>query len=271
MDGDESEGSARGRGRQRSSKGVEKDWRRAVLRVGFCAGVGLVALYEYALRFPQDEPLHPLDALDSEMAEDELHGMTFAKELAAAKAERELDYSLEDVREEYKDKYSDKARSLLCSACKLTAASVGEQLSARNVSGQPNPASLLSATKQAVLAACDELPEPLVVAGAGSKRGASFLVYEASQHGDVHLSGVEMRKSEVARRSAQRLCRVVLDDARLSMVELLIRHKVPHHRHSGPGQALNDSWERWLCARRARLCKRYEVEEDDEEEEEGEL
>lgn len=265
MEGGECEGSASGKARPRASAPADKEWRRTVLRVGFCASVGLVALYEYALRFPKDEPLHPLDALDSQAAEDELHGVTFAQELAAAKAEQELDYTLDDIREEFKDKYSDKARPLLCSGCKLTAASIGEQLSARNASGQPDPASLLKVAKQAVVAACDEFPEPLVVAGTGGKRGASFIVHEEP------LVGVELRKSEVARRSAQRLCRIVLADARLDMLEALIRRKVPHQRHHGPGDAINDNWERWLCARHARVCKRSEVEEDDEEEEEGEL
>jgi len=70
-----------------------------------------------------------------------------------------------------------------------------------------------------------------------------------------------------------RECQALLADAKMSMIEALIRRKVPHEKSRGPGQAMNDNWERWLCARRARLCKRSEVQDDDEgeDDEEGEL
>jgi len=275
-DDDDSERHQRAQRRSRTSGGADKEWRRSVLRWGLFAGAGLVALYEYAIRFPEDPEWQgsppPLDSLEGQEAQDGLDGLTFAQELHAAKAEQELEYTLEDVRAEFKDKYADKAKPLLCSGCKITAARIGEELGARNASGQASPAGLLNVTKQAVLAACEELPGPLVIAGtAGGKRAASFLVYEVPPAGKA-FTGIEQRKSEVARRSVQRLCRVLLAEARIAMLEALIRRKVPHQRHSGPGEAMNDNWERWLCARRARLCKRSEVQEDDEDEdEEGEL
>mmetsp|Transcript_99794 Transcript_99794/g.291187 ORF Transcript_99794/g.291187 Transcript_99794/m.291187 type:complete len:283 (-) Transcript_99794:115-963(-) len=262
---------ARGEKRARSASGEkDKEWRRTVVRWGFFASLGLVALYEYAIRFPQDSELHqPLDSLEG--ADAELGGLAFAQELEAAKADHELDYVLEDVRAEFKDKYSDKARPLLCSGCKLAAERAGEELSAWNASGQQDPTALLSVASKALKAACEDLPSPIVVAPTSGKRGASFIVYEAPP-GAKALSGVELRKAEVARRSAQRLCKVLLSDARIGILEALIRRKVPHQKHHGPGEAMNDNWERWLCARHARLCKRYEVEEDDEDEdEEGEL
>jgi len=55
------------------------------------------------------------------------------------------------------------------------------------------------------------------------------------------------------------------------MLQAMIQHKVPHEREKNPGQAPHDNWERWLCAKRARLCKRHQVMDDDEGEEEGEL
>jgi len=180
-----------------------------------------------------------------------------------------LDFTLEDVREEFKDKYTERAKSLLCSGCKLTAHRIGEELIAHNATGQPDPAALLTATNEAVIAACD-MPSPLVAST--NKKAAVFFVHEAPDGKEI--SGIERRKSEVARRSAHRLCQVLLADAKLAMLEALIRRKVPHerHAHAGPGEAANDNWERWLCARRARLCKRSEVQDDDEDEdEEGEL
>jgi len=258
---------------RKAGSGANKDWRRAVVRWGAFASLGLVALYEYAIQFPQDSELQrslPLaNTLDNDDVQDELAGPSFLQELEAARADQQLDYSMEDVREEFQDKYSDKAKSLLCSGCKLAAMRVGEELSARNASGQPNPTALLNVTKQAVLAACDVLPTPLIVVR-GDKRGASFVAYEAPP-GNKALAGVELRKSQVAGQSAQRLCKLLLTEARLDMLEALIHRKVPHQKRSGPGQATNDNWERWLCARRTRLCKRSEVQDDEEEDEEGEL
>lgn len=247
----------------------DREWRRRLLRWILFGGMGLVGLYEYALRYPHEPSFDQhLDDLHELLGgEDHAHHARFARDLHEARAE-ELDFTLEDVREEFKDKYTDRARSLLCSGCKLTSARIGEELDSRGATHQPDPGALLNVTKDAVAAACEELPSSLMVSS--GKKAAVFFVHEAE--GGKAISGVERRKSEVARRSAQRLCQVLLADAKIAMLEALIRRKVPHSRHHGPGEAANDNWERWLCARQARLCKRSEVEDDDEDEaEEGEL
>jgi len=245
----------------------EQDWRRTFVKVGLGACVGVVALYEYALRYPS------LDAWtgghhDEALAQ-ELEHLEFASEIAKAKEEAETAPTLAEVKKEFKDKWAEGAKALLCSGCKLTAAQIGEELGLRNASGQPDPAALLKVMHEAVNASCGGLPSPLVIV-TGRKGASLFEVFEA-EHGE-ELAGIEKRRSDVARRGVQRLCEAILADAKLPMLETLIRHKVPHALKKGPGEANNDNWERWLCSRRARLCRRSEVTEDDEDEdEEGEL
>jgi len=240
-----------------------------VLRWTLFAGAGLVGLYEYALRYPREQPMDEhLEELHRLMGGgDEDHHTRFARDLHEIRAE-EPDFTLEDVQHEFHDKYAERARPLLCSGCKLAAERIGEELVARHATDQPDPGTLLNVTKEAVEAACEDIPSPLMAST--GKKAAVFFVHEAPE--GKALSGIERRKSEVARRSAQRLCQALLADSKLAMLEALIRHKVPHERHHGPGQAANDNWERWLCARRHRLCKRSEVQDDDEDaDEEGEL
>ncbi|OLQ06581.1 hypothetical protein AK812_SmicGene10103 [Symbiodinium microadriaticum] len=191
-------------------------------------------------------------------------GVDFLEQLQQAKEEVETDFSLLDVEREFQKKYTDKARPLLCSACKIAAERIGLELDARNATVQPDPSTMLNATKEAVLAACQALPSPLVVVEGEGK--ASFEEVHDSDH--RHLTGVELRRAEVAQRSVDRLCRVLLAEAKLDMLQLMMQHKVPHTRFHG--QVLSDNWERWLCARRSRLCKYSEVIDDDEDEE-GEL
>mmetsp|Transcript_14269 Transcript_14269/g.42552 ORF Transcript_14269/g.42552 Transcript_14269/m.42552 type:complete len:259 (-) Transcript_14269:6-782(-) len=246
---------------------LEKDWRRSFVKVGLGALVGVVALYEYAIRYPAPDIFGGHH--DPEAAAQELEHLEFASEIAKAREEAHAAPTLGEIKKEFKNKWAEGARSLLCSGCKLTAAQIGEELGSRNASGQPDPGALLKVMHEAVDASCRDLPSPIVIV-AGRKGASLFEVHEAD-HGE-ELSIIEKRRSDVALKGVRRLCEAILADAKLPMLETLIRHKVPHALKHGPGEAGNDNWERWLCARRARLCKRSEVTEDDEEEdEEGEL
>mmetsp|Transcript_114841 Transcript_114841/g.288664 ORF Transcript_114841/g.288664 Transcript_114841/m.288664 type:complete len:262 (+) Transcript_114841:25-810(+) len=245
----------------------EKEWRRnAVTWVMFtllCLGV----FYEYSQRNPprRNKMPPPIEASPAQVQESQ--HLIFMKELQKAKEAPEPEVSLTEAKEMFREKYSDSAKPLLCSGCKMTAARIGEELSARNATGQPDPTALLNVMHEAVDASCEKLPAPLVISR--GHRGAFFGTYQAP---DGHqLSGLEQRKAEVARKNAQQLCMAILGETKLDFLEALIRRKVPHARHMGPGQPESDNWERWLCARHTRLCKRSEVQEDDEEDEEGEL
>ncbi|CAE8596503.1 unnamed protein product [Polarella glacialis] len=250
---------------QSSSEKAAKpqDWRRYVLRAGLLAGAIVFALYEYSLRYPS----HHQEELP--VTEQRHEGLEFMDQVHQAREEVAPDFTLSDVKKEFLDKYAENARSLLCSGCILAADRIGDELGARNASGQPDPPALLAVTKEAIIEACDGLPSPLIVVEGGKKGSLHF--EEPHDSALEHLTGVELRRSEVARRSAHRLCRVLLADAKLAMLDVMMRHKVPHARRHSSGEALNDNWERWLCARRARLCKRSEVVDDDEDDHEGEL
>jgi len=201
-------------------------------------------------------------------AKEEEDSRRFVQDLQSFK-DRQYDFTVRDVKAEFEDKYEDRAKSLLCSGCKITALRIGDELSSRNASEQPNPGSLLNITKQAMQTACEIFfPTPMVISA--GKKGPEFTAYEKSQQGGKALAGVELRRSQVAERSVQRLCWVILDEFKIAMLQAMIQHKVPHERERNPGQAPHDNWERWLCAKRARLCKRHQVMDDDEEEE-GEL
>ncbi|CAE7716127.1 unnamed protein product [Symbiodinium necroappetens] len=234
-----------------------QDWRWVAGSLAACVVVALI-LYELSLRFPRQPQLQ------AEPKSRPPEGVDFLEQLQQAKEEVETDFSLLDVEREFQKKYTDKARPLLCSACKIAAERIGLELDARNATEQPDPSTMLNATKEAVLAACQALPSPLVVVEGEGK--ASFEEVHDSDH--RHLTGVELRRAEVAQRSVDRLCRVLLAEAKLDMLQLMMQHKVPHTRFHG--QVLSDNWERWLCARRSRLCKYSEVIDDDEDEE-GEL
>mmetsp|Transcript_31076 Transcript_31076/g.58283 ORF Transcript_31076/g.58283 Transcript_31076/m.58283 type:complete len:267 (-) Transcript_31076:5-805(-) len=234
-----------------------KDWRRWVLGSILGGIVTALILYELHLRFPRQVPAPSTAAPPPPQVD-------FLELLQQAKEEVETDFSMVDVKKEFQKRYSEKAQLLLCSGCKIVAERVGFELDARNATEQPDPGSMLNATKEAVIAACAALPSPLAVV-----EGAKTVAFEevhASDH--QHLTGIELRRAEVAQRSLHRLCRVLLSDAKLDMLHLMMQHKVPHIRFHG--QVLSDNWERWLCARRTRLCKRSEVIDDDEDEE-GEL
>lgn len=248
----------------------EKEWRRTVVKYAFFALVGLGVLYEYDQHRPQRRRMTPPSEAVHADLEEHHHGFKFMKELQKAREAPEPEVTLDEAKEVFSEKYGDSAKPLLCSGCKLTAARIGEELHNRNATGQPDPTSLLSVMHEAVHAACDTLPDPLVISR-GGRTGAFFGTYQAP---DGHqLTGLEQRKAEVARKSAQTLCVGLLADTKLDFLEALIRRKVPHARGTGPGQAENDNWERWLCARHTRLCKRSEVEHDDEEweDQDGEL
>jgi len=249
-----------------------KDIKRWFLRFVLGAGLVVTLLYEYAERYPAlEDPLHHSSATELAGMSEQLNigGLSFAEELAKAKQEV-LNFSVTDVKREYKDKYGVDAKPLLCSACKITAQRVGEELFYRNASGVPDPTALLNVTKEANVAACDFIPKPLVISANG--RGKAYFSMEGTPDGQK-LSGLEFRKAEVAWRSARRLCIALLGEMRWEMLETLIRRKVPHIKKTRGmmGEANSDNWERWLCAKKARLCRRAEVRDDDEDEDEGEL
>lgn len=206
--------------------------------------------------------------LDSDLVErkPEAHNATrFMEQLHIAKNEVAPSHSLEDTKADFKSRYSDRARSLLCSGCKLTAELIGAELEDRNATGQPDPTALLHVTKDAIIAACESLPPALLVVEgeAGKENSANFEVVEKESL--AQLTGVELRRSDVAKTGVHRLCRALLADAKVDMLELMIRHKAHHAR--ARGAVLSDNWERWLCVRHSRLCRNSEVIDDDEDEE----
>lgn len=251
-------------GEKEKGKDKDKEMKRMILRIVLLVGFSLTMLYEYHQRYPSRESDYPTDAAGLE--EQRLDGLNFAEELRKAKQEPGVDFDLAHVKEEFVEKYHEGAKALLCSACKLTADQIGDELHARNASGVPEPVALLGVTKEANEAACENLPKPLVIFE--KKKGGMFF-----DHADKALTGVEQRKADVARKSAQRLCIAALEDARWAMLEALIRHKVPHakKRWGSFSGSNNDNWERWLCAKRLRLCKRSEVQDDDEGDDPDEL
>jgi len=235
-----------------------KNWRRNPVKmsVGVFLATAAVAdiIYECRRCF-----------LDSDLVErkPQAHNATrFMEQLQIAKNEVAPSHSLKDTKAEFKSRYSDRARSLLCSGCKLTAELIGAELQDRNATGQPDPTALLHVTKDAIIAACESLPPALLVVEdeEGKTNSASFEEVEKEL-----LTGVELRRSDLAKTGVHRLCRVLLADATADMLELMIRHKVPQSR--ARGAVLSDNWERWLCVRQSRLCRNSEVTDDDEDEE----
>lgn len=265
-----------------------RELKRLLLRLLLGAVVGVCVLYEYAATYPAERsptldtavppPQQPKDRQGRRQAaaEAEPDPLDFASAFLKAKEEHSPEFSVSDVRKDFKAKYAGNAKPLLCSACKLTAATIGKELIDRNASGQQEPVHLLDVMKQASESACESLPKPLLPVDGDRRQPAHFAHFEGEK-----LSGIESRRADVAWRSARKVCIAVLGETRWSMLETLIRRKVPHETTTGRkgrgrvGEAGNDNWERWLCARHARVCKRSEVQEDDEEEndddEEGEL
>jgi len=240
-----------------------REWRRGMLQGVVVGAAALVLLYELHLRFPRQNTTQRLgDEFPDEVP-------NFVTAMHAAKQVPGPDFTLADVKAEFSDKYGDKAKSLLCSGCRLTASRINDELHRRNATGLPEPAQLLSATMEAVRVACEDMPEHLTIEPGDRRNSFVFEVHDQSAPGGGRLSTIELRKAEVARRATQHMCEVVLHGAKWDMFEALVRHKVPHLKQRGPGPAV-DNWERWLCTRHTRVCKRSEVEDDDEDDE-GEL
>jgi len=248
--------------------GRDEEFRRSVVSWVFLAVIAGGAIYEYTehRKSTKKSPSVTSDraakraAHLEQQAASKAGAMKFAEELERLKAEHaETETVVDEARSLFEGRYADNARSLLCSGCKLAAAQINDELHERNATEQPDPMALVSATNLAVTAACEHLPSPLVISKSG--RGAFFGTFDPADH---TLSAIEARKSEMARRSAQTLCKALLSEAKLPMIEALIRHKVPHARYHRSGEAPQDNWERWLCAKRVRLCKRSEVVDDDE-------
>lgn len=236
------------------------DWRKGAVGAALVAGMALLVMYEIAVRVPSRESSKDLkDDKASPKAQDK--HLDFMTTLHAAKQAAGPDFTLADVKKEFKDKYADKGKSLLCSACKIAATRINDELHARKAADLPEPVLLLNATVEAIQASCEDIPERLYVEP-GSRRG-TFVFEEHDKR--IGLTTMEMRRAEVARKGVQRLCEVALHDAKWDMLQALIRHKVPHLKHTAV-----DNWERWLCERHARVCRHAEVEDDDEDEE-GEL
>mmetsp|Transcript_4560 Transcript_4560/g.11048 ORF Transcript_4560/g.11048 Transcript_4560/m.11048 type:complete len:277 (-) Transcript_4560:127-957(-) len=251
---------------------LQKEFRRSVILYVVLTAVCVAGLYEYRLHLRSSAtqtaapPPEPQQAATGKSAQPEVHSsLSFIEELQKVR-EEEPEVTMGEARKLFTAKYKEHAKSLLCSGCKLTAFHVGEELTARNATHQPDPLSMMRIINQAAAEACEKLPNPLIISK--GEKGAFFGTYQAT---DGHkLSAVEQRKAEGARLTAQRLCIGILGDAKLPMLEMLIRHKVPHAKHA-LGTAEIDNWERWLCARRVRVCKRSEVVDDDEDEDKDEL
>eukprot|EP00930_Biecheleria_cincta_P050232 TRINITY_DN35405_c0_g1_i1.p1 TRINITY_DN35405_c0_g1~~TRINITY_DN35405_c0_g1_i1.p1 ORF type:complete len:271 (+),score=59.41 TRINITY_DN35405_c0_g1_i1:127-939(+) len=244
------------------SKFTQKNWQRNPLKMslGVVLAIAAVAdtIYECHRRY----------FLESELADrrPEAHNTTrFMEQLALAKLEVAPSHSLEQSKAEFEKRYGDSARSLLCSGCLLTAELIGAELEARNATGQPDPTALLHVTKDAIVTACESLPPALIVIdGEGDKKTSASFEEVATES----LTGVELRRSDMAKMGVHRLCRVLLADAQVDMLELMIRHRVPRSRVRGAMPSVN--WERWLCAKQSRLCRNSEIIDDDEDAE-GEL
>mmetsp|Transcript_107024 Transcript_107024/g.301116 ORF Transcript_107024/g.301116 Transcript_107024/m.301116 type:complete len:393 (+) Transcript_107024:88-1266(+) len=161
----------------------------------------------------------------------------FAK-LLQEEQQKKNAFDLSDVQREFKNKFGANSKPLLCTGCKLVAASLESELDTHDVKDQENPALMLAAKRRALNAACTNFQYHDVVTEDGEPR------FEAAT---APLTPDEARKP----RAAQRLCTALLEDKRFDMLEHMIQQKIK--------AADSHDWERWLCAERTRLCKKSEV------------
>lgn len=191
-------------------------------------------------------------AQEPETEEDESHN-DFVK-LLTEERERKHEHTLPAVKEEFKQEFGADARQLLCSGCKLVSARLSTEHGTHDVHEAESPAHMLKAKRKAIDAACGSFRHLHVVAGEDRLR---FEPGEL-QPGSPGKAG-----------APQRLCTALLEEYRFEMLTHMIQQKVPEMSlfHGQATKKSGNNWERWLCANKARLCKRTEVKDDDEDEE----
>mmetsp|Transcript_8321 Transcript_8321/g.21100 ORF Transcript_8321/g.21100 Transcript_8321/m.21100 type:complete len:449 (+) Transcript_8321:85-1431(+) len=172
-------------------------------------------------------------------------------ELLKKEQEMKPEIELKTVKQEFNSVYKSDAKRLMCSGCKLIAARFGTEIDEHDVHDQEAPALMLAAKRRAIDAACKSFRHLDVVTSGDGPR------FEAVEAPD----GPEGEKKRIG----QRLCTGILEDARFDVLMKMMQAKVPSMSHLGANHKTN--WERFLCAQRARVCKRNEVRDDDEDEE----
>lgn len=182
---------------------------------------------------------------EPEPVEDDSH-LEFAKHLKAEQ-EQKLDYTITDVRKDFKRDYGADASGLLCSGCRIVAARLEHELDTHDVHEQDTPAAMILAKRRALDAACSSFRHVDIV--------------DTADHGLRYQAIEESEDSSRPEHRGQRMCRAILEEARFDSLAHMIQQK------AAPRDGKHN-WERWLCADRMRLCKRSQVRDDDEE---GEL
>mmetsp|Transcript_17815 Transcript_17815/g.50419 ORF Transcript_17815/g.50419 Transcript_17815/m.50419 type:complete len:222 (-) Transcript_17815:233-898(-) len=198
-----------------------------------------------------------------EEEEAELH-MDFAQRVKEETAKK-LDFSIADVKEEFRQTYGKDAKSLMCSGCKLVAARLDSELGAHDVHEADNPAAMIQSKRKALDATCSSFRHLRV---APSETGLRFQATEAEDLPGEH-SPLRME---------QKLCHALLEDAKFDLLAKMIQNKAMQAEHAErahmswlkPPAPKKENNERWLCANRpsVKMCKRSEVRDDDDEEEE---
>eukprot|EP00931_Biecheleriopsis_adriatica_P004844 TRINITY_DN106450_c0_g1_i1.p1 TRINITY_DN106450_c0_g1~~TRINITY_DN106450_c0_g1_i1.p1 ORF type:complete len:412 (-),score=134.41 TRINITY_DN106450_c0_g1_i1:43-1278(-) len=182
-------------------------------------------------------------------SEEDDHHVRFAKHLKEEQ-ERKVDFTLADVKKEFKKNFTDNSKQLLCSGCKLIAQRLESALEDHDVHGAEGPADMLLAKRKALDAACRSFRHYHIVPSE-----TEGMRYEATENND---------DEEIP---AQKLCKAILEDARFDMLAKMIQHKMLMENDAVKDEdkkALSHNWERWLCAEREKLCKHREVRDDDE-------
>jgi len=139
---------------------------------------------------------------------------------------------------------------MLCSGCKLTARRWGQELQQRPEISSTNEQKAYDALNEALNETCNQIPDPLV--SVPGPDGPTFQAYSEVLAEDPDLAKKATRNAERSRLMAHRLCLGVM----VAFVKDLVQEV------SGAvvaGQALPVNWERFLCARKAKLCKRNMV------------
>jgi len=181
--------------------------------------------------------------------EDNSH-FDFAKKLKE-EAKKKIEFTLNDVKKDFKSEFGGDAKKLLCSGCKLVAARFGTEIDTHDVHDQENPSAMLTQKRKALDATCTSFRHLEIVTGA---YGPKFQATQRPMEDHKDLTG-------------QRLCKALLEESKFDLLSTLIRSKVPEmsHFHQPVGKG-GHNWERMICAQRARLCKRSEVRDDEEDE-----
>jgi len=176
--------------------------------------------------------------------------LDFAKKLKEEQ-QKKIDFTLNDVKKEFKSEFAADAKKLLCSGCKLVASRFGTEIDTHDVHDQENPSAMLTQKRKALDATCTSFRHLEIVTGAD---GPKFQATQRPMEDHKDLTG-------------QRLCQALLEESKFDLLSTLIQSKVPEmsffHQQVGKG---GHNWERMICAQRARLCKRSEVRDDEDDE-----